>query len=72
MFPVEVRSLNDPKPGWTLERALDMLEQGYRVERVSALSGYIVPFLKAQWDAAHPKIVDLEANRIHIPESITG
>ncbi len=40
--------MNDPNPGWTLNRALDRLAQGYSVEHVSRLSGYAVPFLHAQ------------------------
>ncbi len=40
--------MNNPKPGWTLHRALDRLAQGYSVDHVSRLSGYAVPFLHAQ------------------------
>ncbi len=40
--------MNDPKPGWTVERAMGRLAQGYPVEHVSLLSGYAVPFLRAQ------------------------
>lgn len=47
-FPVQVRSMNDLKPGWTVERALGRLAQGYSVEHVSRLSGYAARFLRAQ------------------------
>ena len=47
-FQVHVRSVNDPKPGWTVERALDQLARGYSIEHVSSLSGYVPPFLHAQ------------------------
>ena len=40
--------MNDPKPGWTVDRAVGRLAQGYTVEQVSRLSGYAVPFLRAQ------------------------
>ena len=45
---VHVRSMNDPQPGWTLDRALGRLAQGYAVEQVSRLSGYAVPFLRSR------------------------
>ena len=40
--------MNSPLPGWTLDQALDLLDQGYRVERVAELSGYASAFLAAQ------------------------
>ena len=40
--------MNEHKPGWTVERAVGRLAQGYSVEHVSRLSGYAVPFLRAQ------------------------
>ncbi|MDP9397840.1 MAG: hypothetical protein M3P96_08500 [Actinomycetota bacterium] len=46
--PVETRSMNDPRPGWTLEQALDLLQQGYAVDRVAQLSGYAPAYLAAQ------------------------
>lgn len=48
-FPAQVRSMNEPKPGWTVERAVGRLAQGYSIEHVSRLSGYAVPFLRAQF-----------------------
>jgi len=47
-FEVHVRSMNDPRPGWTADRALGQLAQGYSVEHVSRLSGYAVPFLRSR------------------------
>ncbi len=46
--PVVVRSMNQPKPGWDLEQALSLLEQGYDVEHVARQSGFAAPFLAAQ------------------------
>ncbi len=40
--------MNDPRPGWNLQRALDLLGDGYTAERVSRLSGFAVPYLEAQ------------------------
>jgi hypothetical protein len=48
IFPVEVRSLNEPKPGWTIGKALDLLDQGYRVSHVAQVTGFIAPYLEAQ------------------------
>jgi len=45
---VELGSINNPKPGWTLPDALRMLEQGYAAEHVSRLTGYAEKFLLAQ------------------------
>jgi hypothetical protein len=45
---VDIRSMNEPKPGWDLNQALRMLHDGYGAEHVSRLSGYAVPFLEAQ------------------------
>ena len=51
---VHVRSMNDPQPGWTLDRALGRLAQGYAVEQVSRLSGYAVPFLRSRLHRSRP------------------
>ena len=56
-FPVKVRSMNDPKPGWTVELAVGRLAQGYSVEHVSRLSGYAVTFLRARLRRIdHPRV----------------
>lgn len=47
VFPVEVRSLNKPNDGWTLEKALDLLGQGYQIPHVSHVSGFNAAFLEA-------------------------
>jgi hypothetical protein len=44
---VEVRSLNKPNDGWTLEKALDLLGQGYQIPHVSHVSGFNAAFLEA-------------------------
>lgn len=40
--------MSAPRPGWTVQRALDRLAQGYSLDRVARLSGYDEPFLLAQ------------------------
>jgi hypothetical protein len=45
--------MNEHKPGWTVERAVGRLAQGYSVEHVSRLSGYAAPFLRAQLRVDH-------------------
>lgn len=47
-FPVQIRSMNAPRPGWTVDRAVGQIAQGYTVEQVSRLSGYAVAFLRAR------------------------
>ena len=37
---------SQPKPEWTLERALDCLRQGYTMDRVVELSGHSEECLK--------------------------
>ena len=40
-------SIDGPRPGWTLERALDRLAQGYSMGHVARLSGFGEAFLRA-------------------------
>lgn len=44
--PVAVRSLSRPEPGWTLERALEQLDHGYRLDHVAAVSGFHLDHLR--------------------------
>jgi hypothetical protein len=46
--PVKVRSMTPSKPGWSLEEAVDLVRQGYTVERVSQVSGWAPGLLAAQ------------------------
>ncbi len=46
-FPVSIRSMNHPKPGWTLDAALDLLSQGYSAQHVERVSGYAARHLLA-------------------------
>ena len=46
--PVEVRSMSTPKPGWTLEEAIDLLEEGYNPEQVEHLTGFDARHVAAQ------------------------
>ena len=50
--PVTVRSMNNPKPGWTLEAALDLIAQGYSAEHAERVSGYAARHLIAVTRAA--------------------
>jgi len=44
--------MNDPKPGWTLEAALDLIAQGYSAEHAERVSGYAARHLIAVTRAA--------------------
>jgi hypothetical protein len=46
--PVEVRSMSTPKPGWTLEEAIDLLEAGYTPEQVERQTGFDSRHVAAQ------------------------
>lgn len=45
---VKIRSMNQPKPGWTEEQAVDQVRQGYSADRIAQLSGFAAAFLRAQ------------------------
>lgn len=40
--------MNQPKPGWSEEQAVDMVRQGYSPDRIAELSGFAAAFLRAQ------------------------
>ena len=46
-YPVTVRSMDSPKPGWTLEAALDLVRQGYEPEQVERRTGFAARRLAA-------------------------
>jgi hypothetical protein len=46
--PVTVRSMSDPRDGWTLEQALDLVAQGYTLAHVEELTGWHAKQLEAQ------------------------
>ena len=46
--PVTVRSLSQPKPGWRLKDAVDLVRQGYTAEQVERLTGWAASVLTAQ------------------------
>lgn len=52
--PVVVRSMNSPKPGWSEERAVDMVRQGYSPDRIAELSGFAAAYLRAQLSVKVP------------------
>ena len=45
--PVDVRSVNDPRPGWDVEQALALVRQGYSVEYVERRTGFAASHLRA-------------------------
>ena len=46
--PVTVRSLSDPRPGWTLGAAIELVSQGYTLEQIERLTGWAATVLAAQ------------------------
>jgi hypothetical protein len=46
--PVTVRSISNPRNGWTLEEALRLVAQGYTPAHVEQLTGWNAKQLKAQ------------------------
>jgi hypothetical protein len=46
--PVEVRSMSSPKPGWSLQEAVDLLDSGYSPEQVEHLTGFDARHVAAQ------------------------
>lgn len=40
--------MNQPKPGWSEERAVGLVRQGYSPDRIAELSGFAAAFLRAQ------------------------
>lgn len=40
--------MNQPKPGWSEEQAVDLVRQGYSPDRIAELSGFAAAFLRAQ------------------------
>lgn len=46
--PVTVRAMSQPRNGWTLEQAVDLVEQGYTPAHVQQLTGWHAQQLKAQ------------------------
>ncbi len=45
---VTVRSMSSPRPGWSLPDAVRLAEQGYSLEQVERLTGYVTAHVKAQ------------------------
>ncbi|HLZ37930.1 MAG TPA: hypothetical protein VKP64_09275 [Mycobacteriales bacterium] len=46
--PVTVRSISNPRRGWTLEQALALVTQGYTPTRVEQLTGWNAKHLETQ------------------------
>lgn len=47
-FPVEVRRMSSPRPGWELADAVGLVEQGYTAEQAQRLTGWAASHVLAQ------------------------
>jgi hypothetical protein len=46
--PMTIRSLSNPKPGWKLEDAIDLVHQGYSVAHAARVTGWAASVIQAQ------------------------
>jgi hypothetical protein len=46
-----IRSLSNPKPGWKLEDAVDLVHQGYSVAHAARVTGWAAAVIDAQLKA---------------------
>jgi hypothetical protein len=46
--PVTVRLMSNPKPGWSLADAVDLVRQGYTVAHAAKVSGWAESVVAAQ------------------------
>src|SRR5664280_3144878 len=46
--PVEVRSMSSPRSGWSLQDAVRLVEQGYRLEHVEQVTGFAAAHVRGQ------------------------
>jgi hypothetical protein len=46
--PVAVRSTSNPKPGWSLADAVDLVRQGYSVTHAAKVTGWAASVIAAQ------------------------
>jgi hypothetical protein len=44
--PVTVRSMSNPKPGWKLSDAVDLVQQGYSVAHAARVTGWAASVIK--------------------------
>jgi hypothetical protein len=51
--PVTVRSISNPKPGWKLSDAVDLVEQGYSVAHAARVTGWAASVIEAQRKASN-------------------
>ena len=56
--PVQIRSMSSPKPGWTLEAAVQLLIDGYTAEQVERLTGFAAAHVSAQLRPRRPRAED--------------
>lgn len=50
--------MSEPKPGWTLEAAVGLLDDGYSPEQVERMTGFDARHVAAQVKARRPNAVD--------------
>jgi hypothetical protein len=55
--PVTVRSMSNPKPGWKLEDAVNLVRQGYTVAHAARVTGWAASVIEARLktDNPHPR-----------------
>src|SRR4051812_45140778 len=51
--PVTVRSMSNPKPGWKLADAVDLVRQGYSVAHAARVTGWAASVIEAQRKASN-------------------
>ncbi len=50
--PVTVRSMSNPRPGWSLADAVNLVRQGYSVAHAAKVTGWAAPVIEAQLKAS--------------------
>lgn len=50
-FPVTVRSMSDPRPGMSLQDAVGLAEQGYQLDHIERVTGFVSAHVAAQLGA---------------------
>ena len=49
---VTVRSMSNPKPGWSLADAVNLVQQGYSIAHAAKVTGWAGPLIEAQLKAS--------------------
>ncbi|MFN8074302.1 MAG: hypothetical protein U0Q15_02640 [Kineosporiaceae bacterium] len=66
--PVEVRSISNPKPGWTIEDAVRLIDEGYSPAQVERTTGFAAAHAEAAHRAASKPAV--RAAAVEVPEEL--